>query len=121
MIYELLDDVKILMQGLLPKDRHERFAGRAEVRETFTIPRVGVVAGCAVLDGRISRGSHLRLIRDSVKIYDGRVATLRRFKEDVKEVEKGYECGLGVEGYNEIQVGDIIECYDVEEVAASLN
>ncbi|MCB9555956.1 MAG: translation initiation factor IF-2 [Deltaproteobacteria bacterium] len=120
-IYELLDDVKILMQGLLPKDRHERFAGRAEVRETFTIPRVGVVAGCAVLDGRISRGSHLRLIRDSVKIYDGRVATLRRFKEDVKEVEKGYECGLGVEGYNEIQVGDIIECYDVEEVAASLN
>ena len=119
-IYEVLDDVKQLMQGLLPKERREKLTGRVEVRQTFTIPKLGVIAGCAVLDGKVTRASHLRLIRDSVKIYDGKVGSLRRFKDDVREVEKGYECGLSLDGYNDIKEGDLIEAYDVEEVAASL-
>jgi translation initiation factor IF-2 len=119
-IYEALDDVEVMMQGLLPKERKERFAGRAEVRETFTIPKVGVIAGCSVLDGKLVRGAHLRLIRDNVKVFDSRISGLKRFKEDVREVEKGYECGVAVDGHNDIRVGDVIEAYDIEEVAASL-
>ncbi|PID38021.1 MAG: translation initiation factor IF-2 [Proteobacteria bacterium] len=119
-IYELLDDVKDLMRGLLPKERKEKPIGRAEVRQTFTIPKIGTIAGCAVVDGKIVRNSHLRLVRDNVKIYDGKVSSLRRFKEDVKEVQQGYECGIGIEGYNQLQEGDIIEAYEIEEVTPEL-
>ena len=119
-IYELLDEVKSLMRGLLPKDRTEKQIGRAEVRQTFTIPKIGMIAGCSVLDGKITRNSHLRLIRDSVKIYDGKVSSLRRFKDDVREVAQGYECGIGIDGYQQLQVADIIEAYDIEEVMPDL-
>jgi len=119
-IYEMLDEVKSLMRGMLPKERREKFLGRAEVRETFHIPKVGTVGGCGVQDGKITRGSLLRLVRDNIKIYDGRVGSLRRFKDDVKEVLQGYECGLSIEGYNDIKVGDVIEAYEFEEIAPSL-
>jgi translation initiation factor IF-2 len=119
-IYELLDDVKDLMRGLLPKERSERLIGRAEVRQTFSIPKIGMIAGCAVIDGKITRNSQLRLIRDNVKIYDGRVSSLKRFKDDVREVVQGYECGIGIEGYNSIQESDVIEAYEVDEVTPEL-
>jgi translation initiation factor IF-2 len=119
-IYELLDDVKGMMRGLLPKERREKFLGRAEVRETFNIPKIGVVAGCGVQEGKITRNSQLRLVRDNIKIYEGRVGSLRRFKEDVKEVVQGYECGICIEGYQKIEVGDVIEAYEIEEVAPAL-
>jgi len=119
-IYEMMDEVKVMMQGLLPMERKERFIGRAEVRDTFTIPKVGMVAGCGVQDGKITRNAQLRLIRNNIKIYDGRIGSLRRFKEDVKEVAQGYECGLTIEGYNDIKVGDVVEAYAIEEVAAEL-
>jgi translation initiation factor IF-2 len=119
-IYEMLDEVKSLMRGMLPKERREKFLGRAEVRETFHIPKVGTVGGCGVQDGKITRNSLLRLVRDNIKIYDGRVGSLKRFKDDVKEVLQGYECGLSIEGYNDIKVGDVIEAYEFEEIAPSL-
>jgi len=119
-IYEMMDEVKIMMQGMLPKERREKFLGRAEVREVFTIPKVGAVAGCSVQDGKVTRNSLLRLVRNNIKIYEGRVGSLRRFKEDVKEVLQGYECGIGIEGYNDIKVEDVIEAYEIEEFAPTL-
>ena len=119
-IYEMLDEVKLMMQGMLPKERREKFLGRAEVRETFIIPKLGTIAGCGVQDGKITRKSQLRLVRDNIKIYDGRVSSLKRFKDDVKEVLQGFECGIGIEGYNDIKVGDVIEAYEMEEFAATL-
>jgi translation initiation factor IF-2 len=119
-IYELLDDLKEVMRGLLPKDRLEKTVGHAEVRQTFTIPKVGTIAGCFVSDGKISRSSSVRLFREDVKIYQGRIGSLRRFKEDVREVEKGYECGLSIENYNDVKVGDVVEAFEIEEVAATL-
>jgi len=119
-IYELLDDVQDLMRGLLPKERREKPMGRAEVRQTFTIPKIGMSGGCAVLDGKIARNAHLRLVRNNVKLYDGKVSSLRRFKDDVREVAQGYECGIGIEGYNKLEIGDIIEAYEIEEVMPEL-
>lgn len=119
-IYEALEDVRKAMAGLLDPIKREEVTGKLEVRETFTIPRVGTVAGCMCTDGRISRRSFLRVIRDSVQVYEGRVGSLRRFKEDVSEVERGYECGLMVQGYNDIKVGDVVEAYDIVEEAAEL-
>jgi len=119
-IYELLDDVKSLMRGLLPKEQAEREMGRLEVRQTFSIPKIGTVAGCSVLEGRVTRNSHVRVIRDSVKIYDGRISSLKRFKDDVREVAQGYECGLTLQGYNDIKDGDILETYEIEEVTPEL-
>jgi translation initiation factor IF-2 len=119
-IYELLDDVRDMMQGLLPKERREKFLGRAEVRDTFSIPKIGTVAGCGVQEGKITRSALLRLFRDNIKIYDGKVGSLRRFKDDVREVAQGYECGVTIDGYNDIRVGDVIEAYEIEEVAATL-
>jgi len=119
-IYEMLDDVKVLMQGMLPKERREKALGRVEVRETFHIPKVGTVAGCSVQEGKVTRSSLLRLFRDDVKVYDGKVGSLKRFKDDVKEVQQGYECGLSIDGYNDVRVGDVIEAYEFEEVVPSL-
>ncbi len=119
-IYELLDDMKEAMRGLLPKERREKAVGHAEVRETFSIPKIGTIAGCFVQDGRITRSSLVRIYRNDVKVYQGRIGSLKRFKDDVKEVEKGYECGLSIEGYNDIKVGDVIEAYEVEELAPTL-
>ncbi len=119
-IYELLDDIREAMRGLLPKEKREKLLGHAEVRATFNISKVGTVAGCYVQEGRIARNALLRVYRDDVKVYEGRVGSLKRFKEEVREVEKGYECGLAIVGFNDVKVGDIIEAYELKEVPRSL-
>ncbi|UCF89775.1 MAG: translation initiation factor IF-2, partial [Desulfobacterales bacterium] len=115
-IYNVIKDVKDAMAGMMASTFEERILGRAEVREVFQVPKVGAIAGCYVTDGKIERGQLLRLIRDGVVHYEGKNASLRRFKDDVKEVQSGYECGIGIENYNDIKVGDIIECYYLEEI-----
>ncbi len=119
-IYELLDDIRKAMMGLLEPEHREVYQGRAEVRNTFTISRIGTIAGSYVLDGKITRDARIRLLRDSVEIHKGRLASLKRFKDDAKEVGTGYECGMQIENYNDIHIGDIIECYSIEEVAPDL-
>jgi translation initiation factor IF-2 len=119
-IYELLDDVKLAMVGALDKKKVEKYLGRAEVRQTFTVPKLGTVAGCAVIDGTILRGANVRLLRDSRVIFDGKLATLRRFKDDAKEVAEGYECGMGIEKFNDIKIGDLIEAYQIDLVTPEL-
>jgi translation initiation factor IF-2 len=120
-IYELLDDIKGAMTGLLDKKKVEKFLGRAEVRQTFNVPKVGTVAGTAVIDGKIIRGANVRLLRDSRIIFDGKMATLRRFKDDAKEVASGFECGIGLENYNDLKPGDIIEAYQIEMITPELD
>jgi translation initiation factor IF-2 len=120
-IYELIDDVKLAMAGLLEPIKEEVRIGRAEVRETFTVPKLGVVAGSYVADGVIRRGAMLRLLRDSRVIHEGKMASLRRFKDDVREVASGFECGIGIEGYNDIKTGDVIEVFEIKETAASID
>jgi translation initiation factor IF-2 len=119
-IYEVVDEVKLAMAGLLPPTRTEAFVGRAEVRDTFTVPKIGTIAGCYVTEGHVRRGGACRLLRDGVQIYQGRVGSLKRFKDDVREVASGFECGVGIEGYNDIKVGDVIESYAIEERPATL-
>ncbi|MCZ6782798.1 MAG: translation initiation factor IF-2, partial [Proteobacteria bacterium] len=119
-IYDVVDEVKLAMEGLLPPTVTEVFVGRAEVRETFTVPKVGMIAGCAVQEGNIRRGGSCRLVRDGVQIYEGRIGSLKRFKDDVREVASGFECGIGIEGYNDIKVGDAIELFTLEEKPATL-
>ena len=98
----------------------EKALGRIEVRDTFHVSRIGTIAGCYVLDGKVVRGCRVRLVRDSVVIWEGKMSSLKRFKDDVKEVMSGYECGIGLENYNDIKVGDIIEAYELEEVKTTL-
>ena len=119
-IYELLDDIREVMKGLLPKERREKQVGQLEVRQTFNIPKVGTVAGCYVTEGKVTRTSMVRLYRDDIRVYEGRVGSLRRFKDDAKDVEKGYECGLSIENYNDVKAGDILEIYEIEEIAPEL-
>lgn len=119
-IYEAVEEIKLGLEGLLKPDIREEVTGSIEVRETYRVPKVGTIAGSMVIDGSITRNSKLRLIRDGIMIYDGRVRSLRRFKEDVKEVKQGFECGIGIENFNDIKVGDIIEIYEVEEIARTL-
>ncbi len=120
-IYEVIDSVKQAMVGLLEPDIKEEILGQVEVRDTFTIPKVGTIAGSYVTDGKVVRNSRARLIRDSVQIWEGKLSSLRRFKDDVKEVSNGFECGISLEGYNDVKVGDVIEIYTEKEVAATLN
>jgi translation initiation factor IF-2 len=120
-IYELLDDIRGAMTGLLDKKKVEKFLGRAEVRQTFNVPKIGTVAGTAVIDGKIIRGANVRLLRDSRIIFDGKMATLRRFKDDAKEVASGFECGIGLENYNDLKPGDIIEAYQIEMITPELD
>jgi translation initiation factor IF-2 len=119
-IYELMDDVKKAMAGLLPPIRKEVSLGRAEVRDTFAVPKIGVVAGCYITEGMVKRGAQLRLVRDSRVVYEGKMLSLRRFKDDVKEVQTGYECGISFEGYNDIKAGDVIEAFEIKEEVATL-
>lgn len=119
-IYDCIDDVKAAMEGLLSPIQREVEQGRMEVRDTFTIPRRGVVAGCMVTQGRVARKSLLRVIRESVQVYEGRVSSLRRFKDEAAEVKEGFECGLMLDGYNDLQIGDIIESYEIVEEKATL-
>jgi len=119
-IYEALDDVRKTMTGLLAPVQREKQLGRADVLEVFHISKIGTVAGCRVTDGKMLRGAQVRLVRDSVKVYEGRIGSLRRFKDDAREVEKGYECGLSIEGYQDVKQGDVIEAFEIEQIAATL-
>jgi translation initiation factor IF-2 len=119
-IYNLVDDIKLAMEGLLEPVVREELLGRAEVREVFRVSKVGNIAGSYVIDGKIARGAKVRLIRDNVVIYEGDLASLKRFKEDVKEVATGYECGIAIAGYSDIKEGDIVEAYTLKEEAARL-
>jgi translation initiation factor IF-2 len=119
-IYELIDTVEKAMAGKLEPIRHERIQGHAEVRETFSVPKVGVIAGSAVTDGKITRSSLVRVVRDGIVLFTGRISSLKRFKDDAKEVSHGYECGIGVENFNNLKPGDILESFYIEEVAATL-
>ena len=119
-IYDAVNDIRALLEGLLRPEEREVILGEAEVREIFKVSRVGTVAGCSVRSGVISRQARVRVIRDSVEVYSGSIASLRRFKDDVREVKEGYECGIGIENFNDIKVGDVIECYRKEEVARTL-
>ncbi len=119
-IYEVVDEVRKAMAGLLPPTVKEVVVGSAEVRRTFAIPKVGTVAGCFVTEGTIRRNAMLRLVRDGVGLYEGRCASLKRFKDDVREVQKDYECGIGIEAYNDVKVGDVIEAFEQETQPAEL-
>ena len=118
-IYELIDDMEAALKGMLAPKLREVLTGKCEVRQTFNITGVGTVAGCYVTEGNIRRGGRLRIYRDDIMICEGGVRQLKRFKDDVKEVAKGYECGCSIEGFNEIRVGDIIECYVTEEIKSA--
>ncbi len=120
-IYELLDDIKAAMERKLAPTIQEKPIGQAEIRRVFKISKVGNVAGCYVTEGKITRNSLIRLYRDNIKIYEGKIASLRRFKEDVREVAAGYECGIQIEGFQDIKENDIIEAYELEEVSAKLD
>ncbi|HXX57840.1 MAG TPA: translation initiation factor IF-2, partial [Thermodesulfovibrionales bacterium] len=120
-IYVAIEDVKKALEGLLEPTFKEKILGRAEVRETFHVSRLGTIAGCYVLDGSVSRASDgMRIIRDNIVVYDGKISSLKRFKEDVREVQSGYECGIMIENYNDIKVGDILENYLIEKIAGKL-
>jgi len=119
-IYDAIDDMKAAMAGVLALEEKEKVIGSAEVREVFQVPKGGAVAGCYVNDGFVTRDAHVRVLRESVLIYDGKLASLRRFKDNVKEVKNGYECGIGVEKFNDVKAGDSFEFYVIEEVAATL-
>ena len=119
-IYDLVDEVKQAMSGLLAPTRRETFLGNAEILEVFTISKVGKVAGCRVTEGKVERGAHVRLIRDNVVVHEGKLSTLKRFKDEVREVIAGQECGMAFEGYQDMRQGDVIECFEVEHVQRTL-
>jgi translation initiation factor IF-2 len=120
-IYDAIDDVKKAMVGMLAPISREKMMGKAEVRQVFNIPKAGTIGGCFVVEGKITRKAQLRLVRDSVVIYTGKVGSLRRFKDDASEVAQGYECGLSIEGYADLREGDVIEAFEIETVAATLD
>ncbi len=119
-IYNLVDDVKAAMSGLLSPTLREEMLGNAQILEVFTISKVGKVAGCRVTEGTVQRGAHVRLIRDNVVVHEGKLSTLKRFKDEVKEVQAGQECGMAFENYQDMRTGDVIECYTVQEIKRSL-
>jgi translation initiation factor IF-2 len=119
-VYELIDDMKKAMAGMLTPDIVEKVNGKAEVRNIFTVPKLGTIAGCMVSDGKIVRTNMARLIRDGKIVYEGKLGSLKRFKDDAREVAAGFECGIGIENFNDVKVGDIIEAFSKEEVAREL-
>ncbi|PIQ33035.1 MAG: translation initiation factor IF-2 [Zetaproteobacteria bacterium CG17_big_fil_post_rev_8_21_14_2_50_50_13] len=119
-IYDAIDEMKLAMAGQLSPDKVEHVTGAAEVREVFTVPKIGAIAGSYMTEGFVTRKSKVRVLRDSVLVYDGQLESLKRFKDDVKEVKAGYECGIGVEKFNDVKVGDTFEFYEIKEVAATL-
>jgi translation initiation factor IF-2 len=119
-IYDLTDDIRKLLSGMLAPTLREKLLGYAEIREVFTISKVGKVAGCMVTEGVVRRGARVRLVRDDVVIHEGELGQLKRFKDDAKEVKEGYDCGVSLANYQDIQVGDMIECFEMEEVAQQL-
>ncbi len=119
-IYDLVDEVKQAMSGMLAPTRRETFLGNAEILEVFTISKVGKVAGCRVTEGKVERGAQVRLIRDNVVVHEGKLSTLKRFKDEVREVTAGQECGMAFEGYQDMRQGDVIECFEVEHIQRTL-
>jgi translation initiation factor IF-2 len=119
-IYEAVEDMRLALEGLLKPEEREVIVGAAEVRKLFRVPKAGTVAGCYVADGVIQRNLPVHLIRDQVRIYSGKIDSLKRFKDDVREVREGYECGISIEGYNDIKEGDLIESYRIDEIARTL-
>jgi translation initiation factor IF-2 len=115
-IYQLLDDIRSAIVGMLKPIYKENVIGRAEVRQTFHVPKIGMIAGCSVLDGRVERNARARVLRDNVIVYDGKISSLRRFKDDVKEVKAGFECGIGIENFNDLKDKDILEAYEIQEI-----
>ncbi|MDH5655491.1 MAG: translation initiation factor IF-2, partial [Spirochaetia bacterium] len=120
-IYEVIEEVHAAMEGMLEPDKVEEITGRVEVRQIFKISRIGIVAGCMVIKGKIKKSHKLRVIRNSVVVYTGSLKSLRREKDEVQEINEGFECGMSVDGYNDIQVGDIFEFFEIKEVARKLN
>jgi translation initiation factor IF-2 len=120
-IYEAIADVRKAMEGMLAPIEKEKVMGRAEVRQTFSVPKIGVIAGCHVVSGKIERSNQVRLLRDDVVVYTGRISSMKRFKDDIKEAVEGYECGLGLDNYRDIKVGDIIEAFTIEHEAVKLS
>ena len=114
-IYDVINDIKSALDGMMPSTFHENIIGQADVLDVFVIPKMGTIAGCQISQGKVIRGKNVRLLRDGVIKRDTQISSLRRFKDDVKEVEQGFECGIGLEKFNDIKVGDVIECYEVEE------
>ena len=119
-IYDVIKDVKNAIVGMMDAVFKERNLGRAEVREVFHIPKVGTVAGCYITDGRVVRDKPVRVVRDGILVYEGKIASVRRFKDDVKEVQSGYECGIGIDKFNDVKVEDVFECYEMEEIAPEM-
>jgi translation initiation factor IF-2 len=119
-IYELIEDAKLALTGMLDPDLQENFIGYAEIRQVFSVSKIGKIAGCYVTEGIVKKGCSFRLLRDNTVIHQGKLKTLRRFKDEVKEVREGTECGMGFENYNDIQENDVMECFEVKEVARSL-
>ncbi|MCP5464192.1 MAG: translation initiation factor IF-2 [Deltaproteobacteria bacterium] len=119
-IYDLVNEVKLAMEGLLAPEIKENYLGRAEVRQAFEVSKIGFIAGSMVVDGLITRNANLRLLRDNVVIHEGKVMSLKRFKDDAKEVKQGFECGIGIEGYKDIKAGDVIEAFELQEIKKTL-
>jgi len=120
-VYDAINDVRLALEGMLDTEKSEAVVGTVEVRETYKISRLGTIAGCYVKSGKLLRNSHIRLIRDDAPIYEGQLASLKRFKDDVKEVVTGFECGLQIQNYNDLKVGDIIEAYEIVETKRTLD
>ncbi|MEJ0009981.1 MAG: EF-Tu/IF-2/RF-3 family GTPase [Alphaproteobacteria bacterium] len=119
-IYNVIDDIKAALSGLLSPELREEFIGYAEIREVFNITKVGKVAGCMVTDGTVKRGAKVRLLRDNVVVHEGTLKTLKRFKDEVKEVKAGFECGMAFEHYDDMRQGDQIECFEVSSIARTV-
>jgi translation initiation factor IF-2 len=119
-IYNVVDDVKAALSGMLAPEMRENFLGYAEIREVFQLTKSGSVAGCMITEGLVKRGNKVRLLRDNVVIHEGTLKTLRRFKDEVKEVKQGFECGMAFDNYNDLKIGDMIECFEIVEEARSL-
>lgn len=115
-IYDVIDDVEAAMKGMLDPEYKEVILGNVEIRNTFKVPGVGIVGGAYVTDGKVVRNAEVRLVRDGIVIHEGKISSLKRFKDDAREVAQGYECGIGIENYNDIKEGDIIECFQMEEI-----
>jgi translation initiation factor IF-2 len=120
-IYNAVDDIRSAMEGLLPATKVERVLGKAEVRQMFRIAKVGLVCGCMVLTGNVKRTADARLIRDSIVVWTGKLSGLRRFKDDVREVAEGFECGISLEGYQDVKEGDVVESFEIEEIKTKLS
>ena len=117
-IYEIIDEIQAAMKGMLAPTYKEVLLGHAEVRQTIKVPGAGIIAGCYIQDGKIIRSAQIRIVRDGIVIFEDKISSLRRFKDDVKEVNEGYECGVGIEKFNDIREGDTLEAFIMEEVKA---